>query len=65
MALVYMEPIQIEVIGKDEWSNAQARTYAEYRLFAALARYKQRVRGARIVLRRGNAMGRAIPLCVR
>ena len=53
----YMEPMRIEVVGKDESSNSQARTYAEYRLFATLARYRQRVRGARIVLRRGKRNG--------
>jgi ribosome-associated translation inhibitor RaiA len=44
--------MRIEVMGEDESSNAQARTYAEYRVFAALARYAQSVRGARVVLRR-------------
>lgn len=51
--------MRIEVIGDDESSNAQVRTYAEYRVFAALARHTQRVRGVRIVLRRDdrNATG--------
>ena len=57
MTLVYMEPMRIEVVGTDESSNSQARTYAEYRLSATLARYRQRVRGARIVLRRGKRDG--------
>jgi ribosome-associated translation inhibitor RaiA len=43
--------MHIEVIGEDESSNAQARSYAEYRVFAALARHAQRVRRARVVLR--------------
>ena len=43
--------MRIEVIGEDESSNAQARTYAEYKVFAALAQHTQRVRGARVVLR--------------
>jgi ribosome-associated translation inhibitor RaiA len=46
-----MEPIRIEVIGEDESSNAEARTYAEYKVFAALAQHAQQVRGARVVLR--------------
>ena len=49
--------MRIEVVGKDESSNSQARTYAEYRLLATLARYRQRVRGARIVLRRDKRNG--------
>ena len=46
-----MEPMRIDVIGEDESSNAQARTYAEYKVFAALAQHTQHVRGARVVLR--------------
>ena len=46
--------MRIEVIGDDESSNAQVRTYAEYRVFAALARHTQRVRGVRVVLRRDD-----------
>ena len=52
-----MESMRIEVIGEDESSNAQARTYAEYRVFAALARHTQHVRGARVVLRRDEREG--------
>ena len=44
--------MRIEVIGEDESSNPQARTYAEYKVFAALVRHTQRVRGARVVLQR-------------
>ena len=33
-----MEPMRIEVIGEDESSSAQARTYAESKIFAALAK---------------------------
>ena len=44
--------MQIEVIGKDDSSNAQALTYAEYCLFAALAQHTQTVRSARIELQR-------------
>lgn len=46
-----MEPMRIDVIGEDESSNAQARTYAEYKVFAALVEHTQHVRGARVVLR--------------
>lgn len=52
-----MEPMRIEVIGEDESSNAQARTYAEYKVFAALAQHTQDVRGARVVLRRDTRNG--------
>jgi ribosome-associated translation inhibitor RaiA len=49
-----MEPMRIEVIGEDESSNPQARTYAEYKVFAALVRHTHKVRGARVVLRRDD-----------
>ena len=55
--LEHVEPMRIEVIGEDESSNTQARTYAEYRVFAALARHTQRVRSARVVLRRAEPGG--------
>jgi ribosome-associated translation inhibitor RaiA len=42
--------MRIQVLGEDSIS-AQARTYAEYRVFAALAQSAERVRGARVVLR--------------
>ena len=51
------KPMRIEVIGEDESSNAQARTYAGYRVFAALAQHTQHVRGARVVLRRDKRNG--------
>ena len=57
LPLVPVDPMHIEVIDKDESSNAQARVYAEYRLFAALARHAQSVRGARVVLRRVERNG--------
>jgi ribosome-associated translation inhibitor RaiA len=47
-----MESMRIEVVGEDDSSSVQARTYAEYRVFAALARHTRHVRGARVVLRR-------------
>jgi ribosome-associated translation inhibitor RaiA len=42
----------IQVIGEDESSDSQVRAYAEYRVFRVLAPHSQRVRGARVVLRR-------------
>ena len=42
--------MRIEVLGEDTISS-QARVYAEYRVFAALARSAERVRRARVVLR--------------
>ena len=49
--------MRIDVIGEDESSNLQARTYAEYKVFAALAQHTQHVRGARVVLRRSKPNG--------
>ncbi|MGH9382761.1 MAG: HPF/RaiA family ribosome-associated protein [Vicinamibacterales bacterium] len=37
--------------------SAQARSYAEYRLFAALTRHVQGVRRARVVLQRAGEVG--------
>lgn len=50
--------MRIEVLGQDGIS-AQARTYAEYRLFAGLSRVvdTSRVRHARLVLRRRKDEG--------
>jgi ribosome-associated translation inhibitor RaiA len=44
-----MAAMRIEVLG--ETISAQARTYAEYRVFAALAQSAEKVRRARVVLR--------------
>ena len=46
--------MRIDVIGEDETITAQVRAYAEYRLFATLARYTQLVRSVRVVLRRAG-----------
>ncbi len=46
------------MVGEDESSNPQARTYAEYKVFSALVRHTQRVRGARVVLRREGHRGK-------
>jgi ribosome-associated translation inhibitor RaiA len=51
------EEMHIEVTGRDDSSNAQARAYAEYRLFAALARHTQAVRSACIELERVSGEG--------
>jgi ribosome-associated translation inhibitor RaiA len=53
-----VELMRIQVVGEDESIDAQARTYAEYRVFAALARHTPRVRSARVVLRRDERRGR-------
>lgn len=47
---------RITVVG-DDTINAQARTYAEYRVFAALARHTRSVRRVRVVLRHTDARG--------
>ena len=49
--------MRIHVSGDDGSGNAQARTYAEYKVFAVLARYARLVRGARVVLHRGDRRG--------
>jgi ribosome-associated translation inhibitor RaiA len=48
--------MRIEIIGDDS-IDAQARTYAEYRLFAALSHATDtaRVRGASLILRRARS----------
>jgi ribosome-associated translation inhibitor RaiA len=47
--------MRIDVLG-DDTISPQARTYAEYRVFAALTQLAdaEQVRGARVVLRRTN-----------
>jgi ribosome-associated translation inhibitor RaiA len=46
---------RITVVCEDDAINAQARTYAEYRVFAALARHSGNVRRVRVVLRQMDA----------
>jgi ribosome-associated translation inhibitor RaiA len=48
--------MHVEVIADDS-TNAQARTYAEYRVFAALARHSPSVRSARVILQLGEHDG--------
>ena len=47
---------RITVVG-DDTITAQARTYAEYRVFAALARHTRSVRRVRVVLRHTDERG--------
>lgn len=42
--------MQISVIGPAELATAQMRAYAEYRVFAALARFERLVEGAAVTL---------------
>ena len=42
--------MRIEVIGGENSTIVQARAYAEYRLFATLARYARRIRSVNVVL---------------
>ena len=53
--------MRIEVIDVDESATAQAREYAEYRLFATVARHAGGIRSVRVVLgeERKGAAGRA------
>lgn len=44
--------MHISVIGSAELANAQMRAYAEYRVFAALARFERLVEGAAVTLER-------------
>ena len=50
--------MRIDVIGTDDSATPQARAYAEYRLFATLARHARVIRSVRVVLghveRNGN-----------
>ena len=48
--------MRIQVVGENSISE-QARAYAEYRMFAALAQSAERVRGARVVLRSRDRHG--------
>ena len=53
----------IDVIGTDDSTTPHARAYAEYRVFAALARYARVIRRVRVEL--GHAEGNGSPGCVR
>jgi ribosome-associated translation inhibitor RaiA len=56
-------PVRIEVIAEDDCGNAQVRSYAEYRLFAALARHTRQVRSARVTLLRDEHNGTCDIVC--
>jgi hypothetical protein len=43
-------PAHIEVVDESDAFSAQARTYAEYRVFAALARHSIEARTTRVIL---------------
>ena len=45
---------RIHVVGDHNKISSQARTYAEYRLFAALTRHAVKFRRARVLLRPGD-----------
>jgi hypothetical protein len=51
--------MRIDVIATDDSTTPQARAYAEYRLFAALARHARVIRTARVELARGERHGGA------
>jgi ribosome-associated translation inhibitor RaiA len=48
---------RILIVGDDKLVSAQARTYAEYRVFSALSRHARRFRRVRVVLRQGDDRG--------
>jgi ribosome-associated translation inhibitor RaiA len=48
---------RILVVGDDKLVSAQARTYAEYRVFSALLRHTQKFRRVRVVFRRSDDRG--------
>ena len=52
----------IDVIGTDDSTTPHARAYAEYRVFAALARYTRLIRRVRVEL--GHADGNGSAGCV-
>jgi ribosome-associated translation inhibitor RaiA len=52
-------PMRIEVIGTDDSATPQARAYAEYRLFATLARHLPVIRSVRVMLAHAKRNGRA------
>jgi ribosome-associated translation inhibitor RaiA len=51
--------MRIEVIGTDDSTTPQARAYAEYRFFAALARHTRVIRRVRVVLAHAERNGSA------
>ena len=57
-----VDAMRIDVIDEDETASAQARAYAEYKLFATLARHAAGIRSIRVLLseERKGAGGRTI-----
>ena len=51
--------LRIDVIATDDSTTPQARAYAEYRVFAALARHARVIRSARVELAYAEPGGRA------
>jgi ribosome-associated translation inhibitor RaiA len=51
--------MRIEVIGRGDATTPQARAYAEYRLFATLARHTRLIRRVRVVLAHAERNGSA------
>ncbi len=51
--------MRIDVIGTNDSITPQARAYAEYRLFATLARHTRAIRGVRVVLAHAEQPGSA------
>ena len=48
---------RILIVGDDKFISAQARTYAEYRVFSVLARHTRKFRRVRVVLRQRDDRG--------
>ncbi len=57
--------MRIEVVVEPQASGAHARAYAEYRLFAVLARYRRYAHSARVVLGSGEGGGVTCAVAVR
>lgn len=51
--------MRIDVIGTDDTTTPQTHAYAEYRLFATLARHTRVIRSVRVVLRHAERNGSA------
>jgi ribosome-associated translation inhibitor RaiA len=51
--------MRIDVIGADDSTTPQARAYAEYRIFAKLARHTRVIRRVRVVLAHAKRNGSA------
>jgi ribosome-associated translation inhibitor RaiA len=56
--------MRIEVIGTDDSATPQARAYAEYRLFATLARHNPVIRSVRVMLAHAKRNGGGVTCVV-